>query len=400
MRSALLTGLMLVTPMSLACQAPNFAGSFAMASAEGGQIVVTLQSAGAGNWAGTMSNGGLTWQLRGDTYEDALTGTVDTGQGMLAFEAYIYHDELEFILVQIGPDGMPDVDNGQEFIFTRTGTVPQGEDNIVEQPYMPWSPPGTPQSPAASDPFTGTFSNGEMTLQLQGGNGSYSGQAAVGAEAFPVVVQMRGSRMEGTMNAANGQYGFYLTATDSGVNLDSAGEIFSLSRVDPARAGPNPQQPSPAPQTPEATMPGAQGRNTPPNSAPLPAGVSDSSPLAQQWRQVLAGKKVTYISSYSSNTLGGGGTSQKNVFHLCSDGQFAFSENGAIAINPGAPDIGTPGVAGGGGGSWRIITQGQLAGIELRFNDGDVVHYQLTMQNGEVYANSDRVYVTPGEVCY
>ena len=142
MRSALLTALLLATPMSLACQAPNFAGSFAMTNAEGGQVVVMLQPAGGGSYAGTMSNGGLSWQLRGDIYEDALTGTVDTGQGMLAFEAYVYDNELELILVQMGPDGMPDVDNGQEFIFARQGAAPQAAapqgDNIVEQPNAPW----------------------------------------------------------------------------------------------------------------------------------------------------------------------------------------------------------------------------------------------------------------------
>ena len=211
------------------------------------------------------------------------------------------------------------------------------------------------------------------------------------------------------MNAANGQYGFYLTATQNGVEIDSAGEIFSLQRVAQQtgpysqQTGPYSQQPGSYPQqpapTPQAPTPGTQP-GAPQGAGDLPPGVTDSSPLAQQWRQHLAGKKVTYMSSYNSNTIGGGGFSQKNIYHLCSDGRFAYSEDGAIVLNPGEPDLGTPGSAGRGRGSWRILTQGQLAGIELRFDDGSVTHYQLTMQDGAVYANQDRVYVTPGELCY
>ena len=278
----------------------------------------------------------------------------------------------------------------------------------MQQP--PPSPPASqPGFPPSQDLFTGTFSNGQMTLQIQGANGSYSGHLSVGNEGYPVVLRQNGNRLEGNMNAANGQYGFYLTASQSGVEIDSAGEIFSLARV-AQQTGPYPQQPGGFPQQP-APAPGAQPGmpQGAPQSAPqgppqgtgdLPPGVTENSPLAQEWRQHLAGKKVTYMSSYSSNTLGGGGFTQKNIYHLCSDGRFAFSEDGAIALNPGEPDLGTPGSAGRGRGSWRILTQGQLAGIELRFDDGSVVHYQLTMQDGATYANQDRVYVTPGEICY
>ena len=286
MRSILLTALLLFTPLSLACQAPDFRGSYSMTNAEGGQVLITLQSAGAGTYSGTMSNGGLTWQLQGEPYEDALTGTVDTGQGILAFEAYVDDNGLEFILVEVGPDGMPDVDNGQAFVFARTGGAPQA---------------GTQQAGAAQP-------------------GGYDMQQP--------------------------------------------------------NQPPNPVQPSPAP------------------------GTASDSPLAQQWRQVIAGKKVTYISSYNSNSLGGGGMSTKIVYHICSNGQFAYSEDGSVTLNtPGSPDLGTPGTADGGSGSWRIITEGQLAGVELRFNSGEVVVYRLDMQDGAVYANGDRVYVTPGEAC-
>jgi len=399
MKSALLTALLLFTPFSLACQAPDFAGSYAMTNAEGGQVLITLQEAGAGTYSGTMSNGGLTWQIHGEPYEDALTGSVDTGQGILAFEAYVDDNGLEFILVEIGPDGMPDVDNGQAFVFARTGAVPQTGDNIVEQSNRPpLFPPVAQATPAGSDPIVGSFSDGQMTLQLQGGNGSYSGQLAVGAEAYPVVVQRNADRLVGTMDAANGQYNFYLTATQDGVAMDNAGEIFALPRV---RAAGSPVAPYPPQQSAPQAPPQAPSNGAPSAQGTGQSGAAADSPLAQQWRQVIAGKKVTYISSYSSNSLGGGGMSTKNVYHFCSSGQFAFSDDSSVTLNmPGTPDLGTPGTSDGGSGTWRIITEGQLAGVELRFNSGEVVVYRLDMQDGAVYANGDRVYVTPGEACY
>ncbi len=397
MKTALIAALMLSIPLAVACQAPDFTGTYTMAAADGGQVVITFQPAGGNAYTGAMANGGLMWQLAGDLYEDALTGTVETGQGLLAFEAHVFHDELEFILVQLGADGQPDVDNGQEFTFSRTTGAETGDLTMERSAGPPSSPTGGSSALPVSDPFVGTFSDGQMTLQLQGGGGSYSGQISVGPEAFPVSAQRKDGRVEGVMEATNGQYGFYLTATQTGVDLDNAGEIIALARVGGERG----QTPSLTdelnPTGPERPGQASEhpGRGLPQMGAEEP----ETSPLAGQWRQVLAGKKVTYTSSYNSSSLGGGGFSTKNVYHICSDGRFAFSDNSSVTLNsPQSPDLGTPGTADGGSGTWRIVTEGQVAGIELRFNSGEVAVYRLDMQNGQVFANGDRVYVTPGDV--
>lgn len=268
----------LLMPMPLMAQNPGFSGSFS-SPGQNGTIVVTLQSAGNGQYTGTMSNGTLTWQLRGELSEGALTGTVNTGQAVLGFEAHVAGSQLQLILVPIGPDGTPQVDRGQELQFMRA--------------------PG----PAA--------------------------------------------------------------------------------RAGSARAGGNPTTAPP----PAA---GASGQT---------GGPVDNSPLARQWRAQLAGKKVTYISSYSSNTVGGGGLSTRYVYHLCSDGRFAFYGSDVVSHN--MPDVGAPGGGsmGANGGTWRIVTQGQVAGIELRFGNGQTELYRLDRQGGQTYANGNRVYVTPGELC-
>ena len=111
---------------------------------------------------------------------------------------------------------------------------------------------------------------------------------------------------------------------------------------------------------------------------------------------MLAGKKVTYISSYSSG-ISGGYTAKIEV-HLCSSGQFLYRDQSNVSVDvPGA--YGYSGGNQGDTGTWHIITQGNVAGIELRHNGGNVEQYRLDYQGGKTFANGTRVYVTPGEVC-
>jgi hypothetical protein len=52
-----------------------------------------------------------------------------------------------------------------------------------------------------------------------------------------------------------------------------------------------------------------------------------------------------------------------------------------------------------GQGEWRIITQGQLAGIELRFANGEVEQYRLDYQNNQTLVNGERWLITESERC-
>lgn len=366
-------------PAHLAAQTPDFSGSFS-APGQNGTVVVTLVNAGNGQYTGTMSNGSLTWQLRGDRYEDALTGTISTGQGVFAFEAHLADPQLQLILVEVGADGVPRTDQGQELTFTRVA-------DSTANPQGPPAPAGGALSdlvrgggPApASDPFLGSFSDGQFTLSLQASDDGYAGRLALGAEAYPVAARRSGDHLEGRMTAPTGQYDVIISASADGVVLSNAGTDYALRRVAGQQSG--------------------VGASAAPAGPAQPASPADDSPLAQQWRAYLAGKKVTYISSYSSNTPGGGGLSTKLVYHLCSDGRFAYSGSDVVSHN--LPGAGVPGggSAGSASGTWRIVTQGQLAGIELRFANGQTETYRLDMQGNQTFANGERVYVTPGEVC-
>jgi hypothetical protein len=125
-------------------------------------------------------------------------------------------------------------------------------------------------------------------------------------------------------------------------------------------------------------------------------GLGDGTPLANEWVAFLSGKKVTVMDRYSSG-LSGGYTSRTDVF-LCSNGQFLFRGQNDMSVDVG----GAYGYSGGNqanSGRWHIVTQGQVAGIELRYGNGTVERYRLDHQNGATYADGKRIYVTPAEIC-
>ena len=126
------------------------------------------------------------------------------------------------------------------------------------------------------------------------------------------------------------------------------------------------------------------------------AALHDGTQVGREWAEFLAGKKATQMDSYSSGSAGG--YSSRTDVHLCANGQFALSGNNSVSVDVG----GAYGYTGGdsqGSGTWRIITEGQVAGIELRYANGGVEQYRLDYQDGATYVNGDRWYITPSEAC-
>ncbi len=215
---------------------------------------------------------------------------------------------------------------------------------------------------------TGSISNGEMKLALQGtvdddlidgfasGDGStmYFEAEIDGNELYLFLMNVDA---QGNPDVENGLE-MVLTATTQGGALANS--------ADPAGAAG-----------------GAMGGATAgaPNSPAGGQGISDGTPAGNEWAQWLAGKKVTYMDSYSSGNAGG--YSMRMDIFLCSSGEL-FGNAGGQGQNTGR---------------WRIITQGQLVGIELRYSDGRVEQYQLQYQDGATYVNGERWYVTAAEIC-
>jgi hypothetical protein len=117
--------------------------------------------------------------------------------------------------------------------------------------------------------------------------------------------------------------------------------------------------------------------------------------LAQQWTDFLAGMRVTYMSTFTSGDVDTGfvGSSTRNGLFLCGDGRFFYTENNETFVD----SAGTSGASGGpgsGSGQWRVITQGESAGLELRWSSGNVNALLLEYEGGETYLDVERHFVT------
>lgn len=243
---------------------------------------------------------------------------------------------------------------------------------------------------------TGSIDNGQLTGQIQGQIEQGEG-AAIGLIAFQqgrlfFYGELDGQQLTLTLLEpdANGNPDYATAqelAFDRAAAMAQGGASGGLLGGLSGSGGQAPAQPgAPAPAAPGATAP-----STPANNA-----LDDGTPLGREWAGFLAGKKVTYMDSYSSGSAGG--YSSRVDVYLCSTGEFAYKDQSSVSVDVG----GASGFNGGNSassGRWHVITQGNVAGVELRYNDGRTEQYRLDHQDGATYANGTRVYVTPAEIC-
>jgi hypothetical protein len=106
--------------------------------------------------------------------------------------------------------------------------------------------------------------------------------------------------------------------------------------------------------------------------------------------------KATQMESYSSGSAGG--YSSRTDYHLCSNGRFHMNDQTSESVDDG----GAYGYSGGSdatSGTWRIITQGQLVGIELRYKNGEVSQHRLQYEDNATYIDGNRWYITQTDQC-
>jgi hypothetical protein len=115
------------------------------------------------------------------------------------------------------------------------------------------------------------------------------------------------------------------------------------------------------------------------------------SPLARQWQQRLSGKKLTYLSSYSSGSSGG--YNSRYDLTLSADGTFVFQGNSSVSIyveGATGSSVGQESSA----GSWRIVVLGGQPVLELKAEGKKTEQYRLTSQDGKTFLNGRRFFVT------
>jgi hypothetical protein len=143
---------------------------------------------------------------------------------------------------------------------------------------------------------------------------------------------------------------------------------------------------APVPQAPQTTP------------APAPGPAQAPSGPAGDWTRFLNGLMLKYFSSYNSGGASGG-ISEERTFHFCSDGSFAYLDEGLATINvPGGSAS-----SGGNGrvvGSWRVESATDASAVVLlNKDDGGVDRLRIELNDGKTFVNGDRWFRDASQVC-
>jgi hypothetical protein len=258
--------------------------------------------------------------------------------------------------------------------------------------------------------------------------GNYSYDSPTGLVTL-TLEQSAGQRVTGTMRAANGAT-FRLEgevangratgaiSTAEGTGFFAAGFhgetlLLVVAEIDPSTRQPDLNQgwrldfrrtggdASNAAAGASEAGSGAQagGAAHAPAQPPALAGVTSDSPLAREWLAHLRGRKVTYLSSYSSSGGSGyGGYSEQWEAHLCSDMSFVYHRSSSVSVDVGASAHRSSRSTV--RGTWRVVSQGDQAAVEYRTSEGELDYVPIAMQNGRTMWNGQRVFVTrDSDVC-
>jgi hypothetical protein len=128
-------------------------------------------------------------------------------------------------------------------------------------------------------------------------------------------------------------------------------------------------------------------------------------PIADVWRQKLAGMRVVYMESYSSSggSYGGystgGGYSMETNYYLCSSGDFSSSDSSSLSVDTGGA-FGNSASSGRGEGRWEVAVVAGTPVLRLSYHSGQVVQYELSTDDGQkTYLDGQRWYVVENPVC-
>lgn len=392
-----LSCLMLSAPVA----AQDYSGTFTVPNDVGGLMAVALQQSSDGSVSGTMSSNDATFEMQGRIEDGTLVGTVQGPTGRMFFEADRWEDELWLTLYGSDANGQPNYEDYTEIDLVAEGTAVQGPTAAPEAPTQgPAGVLGGAQpSPGSgvlagggADPYVGTFSDGSLTLELQGAGGQYQGRVSAGGTVYQVAASGGPNGLQGVIETPQGTFPMSVSPTNGGVVVTEGGAQYNLTRA----GGP---QGAATPQGAPRAAPGQQGGGGVTTSGrQLAPGFTDDHPMLNEWVTLLSGKKLTRMESYSSGTAGG--YSARTDIYLCSDRSFAIRDESSVSVDVGGA-FGNSGGVGRGQGSWFLITNGQVVGIVLEHADGQVDEYRLDYDANSqaTYANGERVYVTPAEIC-
>lgn len=119
----------------------------------------------------------------------------------------------------------------------------------------------------------------------------------------------------------------------------------------------------------------------------------EATPASEDWKTLLSGVKLTYMDSYSSNSYSAGGVSggysTENVFDLCSQGFFIYYGSDNMTVG-GSASSGYSSSSGRGSGQWEVAGNT----LRLKFQNGKIWEYELSLEEGKTYLNGKRYFRT------
>ena len=403
--------------------AQQFTGTWAVADDAGGIMTLVLQQSGGERVTGTLTASGDRYQVEGIQEDGIVTGSMRSSSGLLHFEAERWEDELWVMLYGSDVDGYPDYDDVTEIDFVLQSPDPRygagGVRSLSAGGPLGGNPLGSVAG--AADPYVGTFSDGNVLLELEGAGGRYQGRVHVGGAVYPVQAQGGLGGIRGLIQAPDGAYQLSAQAQGGGLIVVSGGMRYDLIRQSapvgaqgyaaggpPAPTGPQVgARPGGTgrPGAPEAGRPGARpdasrigigGASRTSTGRELAPGFTEDHPMVAEWIAFLSGKKLTTMSSYSSGSAGG--YSARTDVYLCSDRSYAVRDESSVSVDVGGA-FGSSGGIGASEGNWYVITNGQVVGLVLEDAAGQALEVRMDYQGQQTFANGERVYVTPAELC-
>jgi hypothetical protein len=230
---------LLALPWILITAAPvsaqDYAGTWTMATPNGGSITLTLQLDNSGRVSGSLSGNGNSFPLEGQRQGGGLVGQATIPGGALHFEASQSGGQLTMVLAELDQAGQPNAATRQELRFTRAG----GAGNAMVSGGMgggnsmgggnPFG--GVGAGGGGGDPYIGTFANGEVTFSITPGQGGYAGNLQVQGQSIPFTAQRTGDHLTGNLSSGGTTYIFEARLQGNTLSVLSDGQTVTLERA-------------------------------------------------------------------------------------------------------------------------------------------------------------------------
>ena len=210
-----------------------YAQQYSGLNPQGQTVTVTLNEKHQGTVTGSLSSGGISMALTGAVDDDLIIGTVEGDGTRMFFEAEADGESLYLILLEVDARGEPNNEKGQEItLTTATGgaappagvmieATPDGNSAVGVNPFAGSNPLA---AAGAADPVPGTYSNGAVTVVLQGAQGQYQGQIAACQGPWTVTVNRQQNGVLG------GQFPVAMRIQGTTMILESGGQSYQLQK--------------------------------------------------------------------------------------------------------------------------------------------------------------------------